>query len=827
MTLPLPKLDARRYDDLVAEALRRIPRFTPEYTDHNPSDPGMALIGVNAWLTETLLYQINRVPEQNYVAFLNLLGVKPRPARAAQTELAFQLKPQKLPTQPLAVTLPAATRVAVDDPELETEVVFETGGSVQMLDAAIGLALVPDPVDAGVWGPVTRFDGDEGQTSWLHAFNPFSANEATGNQFLMALVLRPQIDQTYDKYSQDRLPSGALDVYVEATEVFEPDPEGADIAGPLNQVAGPVGQAPDTPEPITWEIFTGSESKLMEYDGPIGWQAISVALDETRGLTRSGHLTFDIPAGATPVRFGDLPPSEWDALRLNKPPQSSAEFIALLNEPQDQVGDLLRAGLTPEILETMGLPTVPPDGIMNDVVNVCKTGAEAATKLQAYVDGGGALSPKAIAPAEWSILFEDLAEYFAGPEVPIAIQSESNEQSVHRRMYFIRATLDRPQTVARMLNAIRLNTVSAVAASTRADERLGQSNGRPGQEFTLTKTPVYFDPASETPDLELAIIDGTQTQIWQRVEDFYGATPDAQVFTLDPIAGVIRFGDGRPKGIGGAIPPPNATILAKRYRFGGGSIANVGAGTITKIKGSLKNIDGVFNRRAAGGADDAESLAQVLARAPSTLRSQDRAVSASDFSELARQTPGAAIHKAYALAATSVETPVAGAPEFTPRPGAVTVVVLPAKDHPTPQPNDAELTAVQSWLEPRRLVTTELFVTGPRYFTLTHVAAELRLRANADFETVSQQARTRLTQWLHPITGGDDGTGWPFGRDLYFGDIYDLLLAVEGVSRVSKLGVTPQTASPSPAPDVIPIPPGHLPALQPGAIDFRMVYDNV
>ena len=167
MTLPVPNLDSRTFENLVAEALRRVPRYTPDWTNHNDSDPGKALITLNAWLTETLLYQINQVPQQNYVAFLNLLGITPQPARAAATELTFTLKPLALPTDPLTVNLPAATRVAVDDPDLPTEVVFETGAAARALNAAVALALVPGA--DGTWSPVTSFDSKAGVTTWLQS----------------------------------------------------------------------------------------------------------------------------------------------------------------------------------------------------------------------------------------------------------------------------------------------------------------------------------------------------------------------------------------------------------------------------------------------------------------------------------------------------------------------------------------------------------------------------------------------------------------------------------------------------------------------------------
>src|SRR5437899_7356875 len=91
MPLLPPNLDDRTYAQLVAEAKTLIPRYTPEWTDHNESDPGITLIELFAWMTEMLLYRVNRIPERNYIEFLRLLGIELLPARPASAEPTFTL----------------------------------------------------------------------------------------------------------------------------------------------------------------------------------------------------------------------------------------------------------------------------------------------------------------------------------------------------------------------------------------------------------------------------------------------------------------------------------------------------------------------------------------------------------------------------------------------------------------------------------------------------------------------------------------------------------------------------------------------------------------
>jgi hypothetical protein len=87
MPIPLPNLDDRTYEDLVAEAQSLIPTLYPRWTDHNPSDPGMALVELLAWLAEMVLYRIDQVPEMNYWTFLDLLNDDQSRKRLAEKDL--------------------------------------------------------------------------------------------------------------------------------------------------------------------------------------------------------------------------------------------------------------------------------------------------------------------------------------------------------------------------------------------------------------------------------------------------------------------------------------------------------------------------------------------------------------------------------------------------------------------------------------------------------------------------------------------------------------------------------------------------------------------
>ena len=72
-----PKLDDRTWAEIRDQAVQLLARYCPEWTDHNPADPGIALVEMFAWLAEGMIWRLDQVPERHFVEFLNLLG---RPA---------------------------------------------------------------------------------------------------------------------------------------------------------------------------------------------------------------------------------------------------------------------------------------------------------------------------------------------------------------------------------------------------------------------------------------------------------------------------------------------------------------------------------------------------------------------------------------------------------------------------------------------------------------------------------------------------------------------------------------------------------------------------
>ena len=120
--MPTPSLDDRRFQDIVDEAKRLIPRYCPEWTDHNVSDPGIALVELFAWMSEMIIYRLNQIPDINYAKFLELVGITPFPPLPASARVAFWLStPQTAP-----VLVPSGTEVGTPRTETLASIVFTT-----------------------------------------------------------------------------------------------------------------------------------------------------------------------------------------------------------------------------------------------------------------------------------------------------------------------------------------------------------------------------------------------------------------------------------------------------------------------------------------------------------------------------------------------------------------------------------------------------------------------------------------------------------------------------------------------------------------------------
>lgn len=131
MPILLPNLDDRRWADLVEQGRALIPLFSPEWTDHNASDPGITLLELFAWIAEMDIYRLNRIPDRHKRRLLALMGVRPEAPRSVRGVVELHLPAGSDPA-----TLPAAAEILGTRPD-GTQVTFRSVAPLTSIGARL------------------------------------------------------------------------------------------------------------------------------------------------------------------------------------------------------------------------------------------------------------------------------------------------------------------------------------------------------------------------------------------------------------------------------------------------------------------------------------------------------------------------------------------------------------------------------------------------------------------------------------------------------------------------------------------------------------------
>jgi baseplate J-like protein len=364
--------------------------------------------------------------------------------------------------------------------------------------------------------------------------------------------------------------------------------------------------------------------------------------------------------------------------------------------------------------------------------------------------------------------------------------------------YWMRALFEPSDDPQPQLRTLLPNTTFATNTVTLSNEVIGTSDASASQAFKTTRTPVLAGPRLEVREAgppsaeELAALAAPNVNVitpvpgssevwvrWVEVADFHGSGPTDRQYVLDHVTGEVRFGDG----VQGRIPPRGiGNVRMARYQTGGGAVGNRAAGTIVQLHNSVAFIDSVTNVESAEGGFDAESTAAMLTRAPRTLRHGGRAVALEDYEDLARAA-SPEVARAKTIPARQLrDDPLSTASV----PGAVSVIVVPQSTDAKPVPSVGLIGEVQDHLQALVTPTVSLAVVGPVYVRVD-VTVEIALVSLDGANQVADAVGETLRTFLHPLTGGRDGTGWNFGRQPYLSDLFAVVSDVPGVDHIRHL----------------------------------------
>jgi hypothetical protein len=693
MPLTIPTLDDRKYQDLLNEALARIPVYTPEWTNFNSSDPGVTLIEVFAFLTESLLYRSNQIPERNRRKFLGLLGVGLQPASSALGLVTFANERGPLDT----VTLTGGIEVRAG------QVPFRTDQGLDVL-----------PIEAQVFYKRAPANPSEQlKTYYRQLYASFTGQPPSTDLLLYETVKFPSTAADGIDLGQDTI-DGSIWIALLARPNDSIDEARRAISGKtLN-----LGMVP---------LLTEAGRRLVP-GGPANPAA-------------TGLLTFELPLGGT------LPA---DAARR------TPSYVTLDASSPDDV--LSKPGVV-----QIGLPDAARLILWDN--------------LDPLEEGVGAFPPTL------------------------------QDTSLNGRLLTWLKVRSSAGAGARFL-WVGINAAFVSQRTHVANEILPAGTGAPDQTAVLSRTPVIPDSVKLT---VTANTGNAKPETWTRIDDITSAgsevpapdprqppgtpmviNPLVKAFTLDPESGLITFGDGNR----GARPPFGAQLRAD-YDFGSGRDGNVGAGSINSgpaLPAGLK----VSNPVPTWGGAAAETVADGEKQITRFLQHRDRLVNPDDFRTITKRTPGVDIGRVEVLPAFNPDLSVN---EPGDAPGAVTLMLIPSFDpvHPdTPEPDRAFLDAVCGYLEPRRLVTTELFLRGPTYVGIW-ISIGIDVLAGAAVATVREAVKQVVTQFLSPLpptqSAGSAPTtqepgmenGWPLRKPVIDLELMAVASRVPGVLLINKV----------------------------------------
>ncbi len=340
--------------------------------------------------------------------------------------------------------------------------------------------------------------------------------------------------------------------------------------------------------------------------------------------------------------------------------------------------------------------------------------------------------------------------------------------------------------------------VPAANAQVVDGEILGESNGEPGQHFSLQHSPVLDFSEDETIEVE-ETVDGVQVFVpWTRVDDFASSDKFSRHYILDTAKGEISFGPSVRQSDGsaiqyGRIPESGKRIRVTDYRYGGGIRGNLPENAVDIMNTSLAYISRASNLQRTLGGRDQETLEELIQRAQREIQTQRRAVTAQDFEQFT-------LKSSKAIARTKCITP-----EDTGS-GTVTILVVPDVvdnlengDLHALHVSDDLRTKVRGYLDKYRLLTTAINIEEPKYYGIRVKSTVVPQEFANDSDTATEVTEV-LNRYLCPLKSetveDETSRGWEFGRNVFNAEIVSLIQKIPSVKYVLDTEVEWRRVSP-------------------------------
>lgn len=311
-------------------------------------------------------------------------------------------------------------------------------------------------------------------------------------------------------------------------------------------------------------------------------------------------------------------------------------------------------------------------------------------------------------------------------------------------------------------------------------EKLGVSDGMPGQRYRLSGAPVLL-PLLKRECLKVKTANSPEErwEEWEFCQDFSASSPTSRHFGIDSNSGELRLGPAvrQPNGeirCYGAVPPRGAELVLASYRYGGGAQGNLPKKVINILRSSIPYVASVENRYPATGGLDAPAIEELSLAVQRHLRTHRAAITPEDFETH--------VYEKFGNEVDWVRCVAFGDAKEKSGDGRIRLLIVPTIRRQTaPDPAiflsddllDVKIDLrdrILAYLQEFRLLTDRVAVEKPSYQRVT-VTMQVTPRLAVDWEPLRQQIVRRLYAFFHPVTGGLQGRGWHVKQRVFLDEV--------------------------------------------------------
>ncbi len=829
MGLNIPNLDDKTFDQLFEEARLLIPQFAPQWTDHNIHDPGITFIELFSWLSEMLMYQLNRVTDINYLKFLKIVGIEPWEQLPSIVDIHFKDVVEEMHINPGEKLI---TEVGTK------KITFETGHDLayftvqkynELLEKYIHVEEIIDPykrvIDDKVYIELYKIQDVKRKKIGENAFNEIEKHVVENT--LLPVELKSVITK-YNSKTVDNTQANAEDgVYF--NPFGEKASKGSELLLEFNK------QLPEQSISLSFYLFENNMPKVGSFDEKsehiissvkLLWEYIeynnsnelvveplNVKMDDTAFLTKSGKIILTGPTNSE-INEGNGKYTYWIRCRIIKgryeaPPQINRILLNTISAVQ------IETVKNEELGESRGIPNqkviLKKKPVIKGSLILQVQGANGQFEQWEEVNNFEESAPD---DYHYTFIHESGEVVFGNGlngRIPIDLRR------ILAQVYKTTLGAGGNITKGQVFSIDGISGENLIGAGEGRDaESVAHARDRAKKDFRTRYRAInsddYENLALSTPGIRVARakalpnynpdysnvkVPGTVTVV---VVPFMRT--DSEI--ADQPSYIITTYDGNRKT---AIVDASFGNMPEKFRYqintqhdgiaqGGtdstitlSKTASINNGIYNGLQIELKRGKGVCQYpRTITAYDGKTKIAKVVPKwgvDPDSTHVFGNSVT-SDY--IPDHTTEYQIVNLQGVSQGVTNREITLDKYASSIDGAYNGLMTEINEKDTPVIGNGFIRTIEKHLNEHRLITTDVHVIDPSY-TKISIRCKVFLKRKSSPEDVERRVRNAVVEYLDPLKGGPERKGWPFGRSVYPSEIYQLVDKQEGVNYVTDVSI--------------------------------------